>query len=69
MLHGTVSEVRLTPVSDRGAVYYPVLIDVVNQHEPSGQWLLRPGLTATVDIVTSAHDPAWKMPTGPIMFV
>jgi HlyD family secretion protein len=68
VIRGTVAEVRLTPVSERGAVYYPVIIDVVNERQPTGGWLLRPGLTATTDIIVRAHESAWKIPTAALQF-
>jgi HlyD family secretion protein len=67
IVHGTIAETRLTPISDRGAVYYPVLLDIANERLPSG-WLLRPGLTATVDIEVRTHESAWKLPAAALHF-
>ena len=66
--HGTVEDIRLVPTSSHGAVFYNVLIDVHNQRNASGDWLLRPGLTASVDIVRRAHEKAWKLPNAALNF-
>jgi hypothetical protein len=66
--HGTVEDIRLVPTSNHGAVFYNVLIDVHNQRDTSGDWLLRPGLTASVDIVRRAHEKAWKLPNAALNF-
>jgi HlyD family secretion protein len=68
MVKGKVVEVRLVPVSERGAVYYPVILDVENERGPDGQWLLRPGLTADADVVLRAHEGVWKVPTAALQF-
>ncbi|HLH28418.1 MAG TPA: HlyD family efflux transporter periplasmic adaptor subunit, partial [Acidimicrobiales bacterium] len=66
---GTVEEIRLVPTSDRGAVFYKVVVDVRNQRDPlGGDWRLRPGLTASVDFVRRVHDPVWKMPSAALNF-
>jgi HlyD family secretion protein len=66
---GIVEEVRLVPVSDRGAVFYNVIVDVNNERDPvSGDWRLRPGLTASVDFVRRVHPSAWKIPSAALVF-
>lgn len=66
---GTVEEIRLVPTSDRGAVFYDVIVDVRNQRDPvGGDWRLRPGLTASVDLVRRVHDPVWRMPSAALNF-
>ncbi len=66
---GTVEEVRLMPTSDRGAVFYKVVVGVRNERDPvSGEWRLRPGLTASTEIVRRAHEPTWKMPAAALNF-
>jgi HlyD family secretion protein len=66
---GTVDEVRLVPINDRGAVFYKVIVDVRNERDPhSGEWRLRPGLTASVDFIRRVHDPVWKVPTAALDF-
>ncbi len=66
---GTVEEIRLVPTNDRGAVFYKVIVDVLNQRDPvGGDWRLRPGLTASVDFVRRVHDPVWKMPSAALNF-
>jgi HlyD family secretion protein len=67
--HGKVEDIRLTPVSDHGAVYYKVIIDVRNERNPdTGEWHLRPGLTASVDILRRVHEQTWKVPAAALSF-
>jgi len=62
---GKVEDIHLVPANEHGAVYYKVLIDVGNERDTTtGEWLLRPGLTASVDIIRRAHQSAWKLPTA-----
>jgi HlyD family secretion protein len=69
VFHGRVEEVRQTPVSDRGAVFYNVIIDAENRRDlATNEWRLRPGLTATVDVLLRAHEAAWKLPTVALSF-
>jgi hypothetical protein len=66
---GSVEEVRLVPTSERGAVFYLVIVDVRNSSDPvSGDWNLRPGLTASVDFIRRVHDRVWKVPAGALAF-
>lgn len=66
---GRVEDVRLTPVNDRGAVYYKVIIDVRNRRNPAtDDWQLRPGLTATVEIQRRVHEKTWKVPAAAVGF-
>jgi HlyD family secretion protein len=66
---GKVEDIRLVPISDHGAVYYKVIIDVRNERNPqTGDWYLRPGLTANVEILRRAHDGAWKVPGSALNF-
>ena len=69
VFHGQVEEIRLTPINDRGAVFYKVLIDVQNEVNPATkEWRLRPGQTATVDILRRVHESVWKMPSAALNF-
>jgi multidrug efflux pump subunit AcrA (membrane-fusion protein) len=66
---GNVDEVHLVPGTDRGAVYYKVIVDARNTRDSaSGEWQLRPGLTASVEFVRRAHDAAWKIPSSALNF-
>lgn len=66
---GTVTEIRPMPSNLRGAVYYETLIEVANPKDAkTGEWKLRPGMTATVDIVLRKHPHAWKLPTQALAF-
>ena len=66
---GKVSDVRLLPINDRGAIYYKVIIEVRNERDPAtGRWRLTPGQTATVDVLLRHRDRAWKMPAMALSF-
>src|SRR5262249_28732058 len=66
---GRVEDVRLTPVNDRGAVFYKVLIEVENTRNPATkEWHLRPGQTATVDVLRRVHESVWRVPAAALNF-
>jgi HlyD family secretion protein len=66
----TVASSRLLPVSGQGARYYEVLLDVENQRDDStGEWKLRPGMTATVDLAYRQHEQVWKVPLAALNLV
>ena len=66
---GKVKQIRPTPASVKGAVYYNVVLEVENQKNPvTGEWWLRPGMTAAVDVVLRKHTGAWKVPTAALSF-
>jgi HlyD family secretion protein len=66
---GKVEEVRLAPASDHGAVFYQVLIDARNERDPAtGEWKLRPGQTASVEIFRRLREHTWKLPAAALTF-
>jgi HlyD family secretion protein len=66
---GTVADLRLVPTNDRGAVYYKVILGVANERDrATGEWLLRPGLTASVDVLRRVHEGVWKLPSAALNF-
>jgi len=66
---GQVADIHLIPTSEHGAVYYKVLIDAANERDrTSGDWRLRPGQTASVDIIRRTHEATWKLPTAALNF-
>jgi HlyD family secretion protein len=66
---GKVEDVRLVPISDHGAVYYKVIIDVRNERNAdTGDWFLRPGQTASVEVLRRTHDSVWKLPSSALNF-
>jgi HlyD family secretion protein len=66
---GKVTDVRLLPVNDRGAVFYKVILEAKNERDPeTGRWQLTPGLTTTIEIVRREHDNTWKMPGMALSF-
>lgn len=61
---GKVLEIR-QPNNVHGAVFYDTIIDAANQRDAkTGQWQLRPGMTAAVDIILRKHTDIWKVPTA-----
>jgi HlyD family secretion protein len=60
---GTVSQVRLAPVTVQNVVTYTVVIDV-----PNPELKLRPGMTATVSILIDRRDNVLRIPTMAIRF-
>jgi HlyD family secretion protein len=66
---GKVRDIRPMPNSVHGAVFYDTLIDTVNQRDPAtGEWMLRPGMTASVDVILRRHKGTWKIPTAALSF-
>jgi HlyD family secretion protein len=66
---GTVEQIRPMPVNEKGAVYYTTVIAVENQRDPeTGEWRLRPGMTASVDVIRREHKDAWKVPSAALNF-
>jgi HlyD family secretion protein len=66
---GTVRQIRPLPASVKGAVFYNVVLEVANQrNEQTGEWWLRPGMDAAVDIVLRRQANAWKVPTAALSF-
>jgi HlyD family secretion protein len=66
---GAVKEIRPLAVSVKGAVYYEAVIEVPNQKDANtGEWRLRPGMTASVDIIRHEHKNVWKVPSAALNF-
>jgi len=66
---GKVRDIRPMPNNVHGAVFYDTLIDTVNQRDPlTGEWMLRPGMTASVDVILRRHKGVWKMATAALSF-
>ena len=66
---GKVKEIQPLPNSVKGAVFYDTVVTVDNQKdEETGEWRLRPGMTAAVDIIRRKHKNVWKMPTAALTF-
>jgi HlyD family secretion protein len=60
---GSVSQVRLSPITVQNVVTYTVIIDV-----PNPELKLRPGMTATVSILVDKRSDALRVPTLAIRF-
>jgi multidrug efflux pump subunit AcrA (membrane-fusion protein) len=66
---GIVREIRPLGNNARGAVAFDTVIDVANQKDPaSGDWRLRPAMTASIDIVRVEHKDVWKIPREALDF-
>ncbi len=67
--HGQVYDIRPIPTNVRGAVYYNAVIKVDNErNSETGEWRLRPGMTASVDIILRRHKDVWKVPMAALNF-
>jgi HlyD family secretion protein len=66
---GTVKDVRPLATTVKGAVYYDAVIEVTNQKDlATGEWRLRPGMTASVDLVRREHKNVWRVPSSALNF-
>jgi len=66
---GQVVECRLMPMTVQGAVFYEAIIQVENEHDPVTQERpLRPGMTASVDIIRQKRAAVWKVPLAALSF-
>jgi HlyD family secretion protein len=74
---GKVESIRDMPMpaassalGSAGAIFYPVIIDAVNRKNPASpnDWMLKPGMTATVEIHRRQHDSVWSVPTSAVGF-
>jgi hypothetical protein len=64
-LPATVSEIRPMPPTTQGAVYYEVLLNIQNKKDATtGEWELRPGMTAQIEILHRTHQNVWKLPVN-----
>jgi HlyD family secretion protein len=60
---GRVTQIRSMPNNVHGAVYFDTLVDVTNERDDrTGNWKLKPGMTAAVDVVIRRHEGVWKLP-------
>ena len=63
VFEGTVRQVRNAPISVQNVVTYDVVVDFDNS-----ELLLRPGMTATLTIITAARDDVLKVPRRALRF-
>jgi HlyD family secretion protein len=62
---GRVAEIRPVPTRLHGAVFYDAILDVANRRHPTTkEWLLRPGMTVSANIVRRTHSNIWKLPAA-----
>jgi HlyD family secretion protein len=60
---GAVREVRVQPTTTSGVVTYPAVVDV-----PNADKKLRPGMTATVTLVTSSKEGVLRVPNAALRY-
>jgi HlyD family secretion protein len=60
---GTVSQIRLAPITVQNVVNYTVIIDV-----PNPELKLMPGMTATVTVLVAKKESVLKVPTVALRF-
>jgi HlyD family secretion protein len=66
---GKVRQMQLLPSGLPGGVYYETIIDAPNQRDPqTGEWRLRPGMTAAVDLIRREKKAVWKLPASALGF-
>jgi HlyD family secretion protein len=66
---GKVKEIRPVPANVKGAIFYTTVIEVENQKDAqTGEWMLRPGMTAAVDVITREKAKVWKVPSAALNF-
>ena len=63
VFNGTVNQVRYSPTTTSNVVTYTTIVDVDNQ-----QLKLRPGMTATVSIITGEAKNVLRVPNGALRF-
>ena len=63
VFEGTVRQVRNAPISVQNVVTYDVVVDFDNS-----ELLLRPGMTATLTIITATRDDVLKVPRRALRF-
>ncbi len=60
---GTVTQIKPVPATVQGAVFYAVTIGAENAKDAAtGEWRLRPGMPAAVEVVLRTHPNVWKLP-------
>jgi HlyD family secretion protein len=68
----TVTQIHLTAIKigeHVTAVFYDTIITARNQKDPqTGEWMLRPGMSASTEIIVRQHDPVWKLPMQALNF-
>jgi RND family efflux transporter MFP subunit len=68
----TVTQIHPTPIKISEhvtAVFYDTVITVRNRKDPqTGEWMLRPGMSASTEIIVRKHEAVWKLPTQALDF-
>lgn len=63
VFRGVVRELRYGPTTNQGVVTYPAVIDVRNDESK-----LRPGMTATITVVTSRRENVLRVPNAALRY-
>ena len=66
---GVVTKKHWQATNIKGAVYYDTVIQVDNKKDlTTNEWMLRPGMTISADIVRVERKSAWRVPIGAMNF-
>ncbi len=66
---GQVMRIRPMATTTKPAVYYDAVVEVKNRKDPTTKdWLLRPGMTMSLDIIRREHKDAWRIPIDSLNF-
>jgi multidrug efflux pump subunit AcrA (membrane-fusion protein) len=67
---GVVKKVRhQASTVGKGGVYFDTVIEVKNRKDPkTNDWQLRPGMTASIDIIRYEHKNVWRVPIDALNF-
>ncbi len=66
---GQVMRIRPMATMTKPAVYYDAIVEVKNRKDPmTKDWLLRPGMTMSVDIIRREAKDAWRIPVDALNF-
>lgn len=66
---GQVLRIRPMATTTKPAVYYDAVVEVKNRKDPTTKdWLLRPGMTMSIDIIRREVKDAWRIPADSLNF-
>lgn len=66
---GKITRIRPGTNNIKGAVYGEAVIEVKNRLNPgTKEWQLRPGMTASIDVIRAEHAKVWQVPSSALNF-
>jgi HlyD family secretion protein len=61
--------IKIDKLEHATAVFYDTVIGARNRPDPkTKEWMLRPGMTASVEIIVRRHEQVWKLPMQALNF-